>query len=192
MSIHLTHSDVRVFAKALRNPTEGTIKHSEIIEDIAGSLGMKPDAMMHFLKSSEKGRGKAAVTADGIPPQGTLRIDEHFTETLSRRLTKRLTGRERLVSTWLVLFILSQTLHRSPDDVYRALRGEENTRPAKRLIYDEFYLRGGTAAREAAREEFKRMFPTYYVRADALEALGRSPASEGLVHTGGGWYRGER
>jgi hypothetical protein len=189
MSICLSHSEVRAFAKALRNPTEGAIKHSEIIADIAGSLGMKPDAMMHFLKSAEKNRGQGVPPGDNPDPKGTLKIDEHFTETLSRRLTMRLTS-PNFVTPQHVLFFLALALHRSPDEVFRALKGEEDTRPAKRLVYDEFHIRGRAA--EEAREEFRRMFPVYYVRADSLEAVRKTYEGDELTPIGGGWYEGKR
>jgi hypothetical protein len=190
MSIHLSHSDVRAFVKALRSPTEGAVKHSEIIEDIAGSLGLKPDAMMHFLKTAEKHHARSPAAEDGTPPEGTLRITEHFTETLSRRLSKRLEGRTAPVSPWLVLFILAQTLRRSPDDVMRALKGDTDTRPPKRLVYDEFHRFG--AGTQDPIEVFKEMFPVFYVREDSLKAIGTPPDAKSLTYIGNGWYRGER
>jgi len=52
MSISLTHSQIRAFAKSLRVLTGEGVTHSEIIEDIAASVGLRPDAMMHSLKKA--------------------------------------------------------------------------------------------------------------------------------------------
>lgn len=54
MSISLTHSQIRAFAKSLRVLTGEKVRHSEIIEDIAASVGLRPDAMMHSLKKAPR------------------------------------------------------------------------------------------------------------------------------------------
>lgn len=182
MSIQLAHSDVRAFAKGLRKPTRAAIKHSQILEDIAGSLGMKPDAMMHFLKPSGN-------EPPGTAPrqQNLLEIGEHFPETLSRRLSARLADRGTVVSPWLVLLALAQAIGQSPTDVGRAL-GHTYSRPGKVLVYDEFHRIGG----QNPADTFREMFPVFYVREDSLKANGQPPRSEALTHIGNGWYKGER
>lgn len=54
MSISLTHSQIRAFAKSLRVMTGERLRYSEIIEDIAASVGLRPDAMMHSLKKAPR------------------------------------------------------------------------------------------------------------------------------------------
>lgn len=183
MSIQLTHSDVRAFAKGLRKPTRDAIKHSLILEDIAGSVGMKPDAMMHFLKPSGN-------ELPGTAPrqQNLLEIGEHFPETLSRRLSARLADRGTAVSPWLVLLVLAQAINQSPTDVGRALGGQTYSRPGKVLVYDEFHRIGG----HNPAETFREMFPVFYVREDSLKALGTPPGNKALTYIGNGWYKGER
>ncbi len=182
MSIQLTHSDVRAFAKGLRKPTRDAVKHSQILEDIAGSLGMKPDAMMHFLKATGRAPGAAPRQ------QNLLEISEHFPETLSRRLSSRLADRGTVVSPWLVLLVLAQAINQSPTDVGRALGGHTYSRPGKVLVYDEFHRIGG----QNPAETFRAMFPVFYVREDSLKALGKTPEGEALTYIGNGWYKGER
>lgn len=183
MSIQLTHSDVRAFAKGLRKPTRDAIKHSQILEDIAGSLGMKPDAMMHFLKPAEN-------ETPGTAPrqQNMLKIGEHFPETLSRRLSARLADRGISVSPWLVLLVLAQAINQSPTDVGQALGGDTYFRPGNALVYDEFHRIGG----QDPVKSFREMFPVFYVREDSLKALGKTPEDEALMYIGNGWFKGER
>ncbi len=188
MSIKLTHSDVRALAKGLRKPTEDAIKHSQILEDIAGSLGMKPDAMMHYLKSAEKKRGEGTPSGPASQPQNALDIGEHFPETLSRRLSARLGDRGSLVSPYLVLLVLALAIKRSPADVGRELGGETYVRPGKVLVYDEFHR----ISRQDPAETFRTMFPVYYIREDSLQALGTPIGTKSLEPVGAGWYRGER
>jgi hypothetical protein len=85
MSIYLTYSEVRAFAKAVREFVQQKIKHSEVLEDIASSLGMKPDAMMHFLKTAEKKRKALPLFKDMTAAEFLgKRNDPAFCESYSR------------------------------------------------------------------------------------------------------------
>lgn len=91
MPIYLTYSEVRAFAKAVGKFSQQNIKHSEILEDIASSLGMKPDAMMHFLKTAEKER-KALSPVEGMSAAEFVekwKWDRNIREDHARRNAKR-------------------------------------------------------------------------------------------------------
>lgn len=164
-------------------PTRDAIKHSQILEDIAGSLGMKPDAMMHFLKQSGNEPTGTAPRRENL-----LEIGEHFPETLSRRLSARLADLGTVVSPWLVLLALAQAIEQSPTDVGQALGGQTYSRPGKVLVYDEFHRIGG----QNPAETFREMFPVFYVREDSLRATGNTTRDKALKPIGNGWYSGER
>jgi hypothetical protein len=172
MSVLLNHTHIRNFAKALRKQTGDTVRHSEIITDIAAALGMKPDAMMHFLKSSGK----------------TLEITDRFIFTLSRRLSARPVKDVTLVSTWGVLLALAIATKRSPTDVGNDLGGQYRAGPGRAIVYDEFEL----VTRPKPAEVLRTWNPLFYLSEETIKRFGIPASAQKLSEVGNGWYKVER
>jgi hypothetical protein len=111
MSIYLSHVEVRAFAKALRELTGRSVRNSHILEDIAASVGLRPDAMMHRLKTPEAGSsGRDSTT---FP---SLSMDDTSISALARRLGIRTGSTDPRTITVSMVMSKLPSRERSPDE----------------------------------------------------------------------------